>query len=121
MDGQYDVKDIKEMNTFLAKLGNMTSKAMEDDKIDEKDLPLVIDPLTAAVPAFDGISNYGKQYKDMSEAEALDITQQLAKDLDLDEDDKAIETIAELVCGATFQISAAIMAIVAAKKAKAVS
>lgn len=118
MSGEHDVKDIKEMNTFLAKLGNATSKSLADDKIDSNDAVNLVDPIVAAPAAFEGISNYGKQFKDMDESEALEIKQQLAADLQLDPDDAAIEELCELVVGATFQISAAIMAIVAAKKAR---
>lgn len=119
MDGLYDVKDIKEMNTFIAKVGNMASKALADGKIDSADAPLTIEPLMAAPAAFEGITNYGKQFADMSEAEALEVKEQLAADLELDPKDKELEALAELICGATFQISAAVMAVVKAKQAKA--
>ena len=111
----HGVKETKELNTFLAKLGNMVSKALADGKVDQNDAMLVMDPLLVAVPAFQGISLVGQEYKDLSEAEAIELKEQLAIDLSLDPSHAKFELIAETIYGASHSVAAAIMAIVEAK------
>ncbi len=89
-----DIKETKEMVTFVAKLGMGLEASLDDDgKLSFGDVSNMMPALMSSGAAFAGAGKIGAEFKDMDKAEGKELCDHLASELDL-KDDK-IEAIVE--------------------------
>ena len=89
-----DVKDTKEMVTFVAKFGMGIEASLDDDgKLTLGDAGNLMPALMSSGAAFEGAGNIGAEFKDLDKDEAKELCDHLAAELDL-KDDK-VEAIVE--------------------------
>lgn len=109
-----DIKETKELAVFVARLGNAVDASLADGKIGITDAAHLMGPIMAAGPALAGLNQLGPELADMDPAEAEELKQAIAAELDLKSE--ALESVVEEVAGAALQLASAILAV---KKAKA--
>jgi len=115
MSGKADVKDTKEMLTFVARVANLAEGAAKHGF--NGALPDLVGPVLAAPAAFAGMTDIPTELADLQDDEAAECKALLALELDLDAD--AVEMLAEELLGLAFDLAVAFGKVRAAKEAKA--
>lgn len=113
----FAVKETKELCLLAAKLVNAADKSLADGKISLFDAAHFLSPLKAANAAIQGIKEVPSELKDLSEAEAQELKEAIAGELDLSNDDA--EVIVEQVIGVGLQLAAAVQNLRAKKALEA--
>lgn len=92
------IKETKELLKFVIEMGEAFDKAYADKKIEISEMALLIAPLMQVGPAFEGLDKIGAELKDLSEAEAAELTAFVKEELDLQSDkvEEIIETALEV-------------------------
>ena len=84
---KYDIKETKEMVTFIAKLGMGLEASLDDDgKITLGDSGKMMPALMSSGAAFAGAGKIGAEIKDLDKDEAQELCDHLAKELDIKDD-----------------------------------
>lgn len=108
-----DVKETKELCVFVARTVNAVDASTADGKITLADTANLIEPLMSAGPALTGVSSVPSELADLTPAEAEEIKQAIASELNLAND--KVEAVAEEIVGAALQLAAAVLAVKMAK------
>jgi len=80
------IKETKELLVFLAKFGNAVDIALRDGKISFMDAGVLFEPLFASASAFNGVKELPAELGELSSTEALELTDAVAAELDLAND-----------------------------------
>lgn len=110
-----DIKEVKEVASFICEAVNGVDKSMADGKVSLGDAMNVVPAMLALPAAIGGIKSIPAELKDFDPAEAEEFKAHVAAKLDLSND--AAEAVAEEVMGVIAQLGAAAAALVQAKAA----
>lgn len=87
------IKESKEVLDFVLALGNAAGVSLSDGKIGLEDLSNFFGALTVAGPAFEGIQDVVKEFKDLDKEEAAELVTYVKEKFDIPQDD--IEAMVE--------------------------
>ena len=68
-----DIKESKELLTFLARFGSAIDKSLADGKINFLDIGTIFDPLIVAKAAFEDVNKIPSELADLSNEEAAEL------------------------------------------------
>lgn len=75
------ISEVKDVAIFLAKLASAGVAAAEDGSIGLGDLPLLLGPITAALPALSGLGEVPSELLDLDAVEAEELAQAVRDNL----------------------------------------
>ena len=92
-------KELKEVLSFVAELGNAVGKSLEDGKVSFVDARHFINAFSSAGAAVDGLDKVLAELKDLDQVEAQQLVDHVKMELDLADDDleRKIESGFELL------------------------
>jgi len=81
-----DIKEVKELVVFAARLGNSIDKSISDGKVSVTDIQYLFDPLFVAGQAFNGFAEIPAELADLDDQEAAELVAVIENELDIAND-----------------------------------
>lgn len=78
-----DIKESKELLTFLAKFGSAIDKSLADGKINFLDIGTIFDPLIVAKAAFEDVNKIPSELADLTNEEAAELVTVIETELEI--------------------------------------
>lgn len=98
------VKNTSELLKLVTTLANTISSVSADGKVSIMEYTSFLSLLPTIAPAIEGIGEIPAELADLDDAEYVQLTQQIAQDLDLDDTHDSFELIVEQVAAAAFAL-----------------
>lgn len=81
-----DLKETKEMLSFVLGIFNAVGKSLEDGKVDVSDIALLLGPLMKVGSAVQGAARIPSELKDLSQEESNELKEFISKEFDIPQD-----------------------------------